>query len=267
MIEREPAFKWVLRRELDRIGQAINDPVLMDIGANVGDYTILMDKHLGDIPHRILAVEPEPHSYDLLCQNLKFHGVDCICDGQAIADRTQQKLFYTAKKSNLCSLIHRLGVNNASITVNCTTIPKMLKEHKLEKVNLIKMDIEGGEVLALRGARDFLAGAKDLSILMEVHPHLYTKDLSLEEELNFLFNSGWHCEYMISAAVPHFLNYNIFCSKWHGFEVKPGWERIVFRNPDQEDVKRYAYWEHDIGIPTWHGTLGKKLIRALLLTK
>ena len=267
MIEREPAFKWVMRQELERLKTTVDNPVLMDIGANTGDYTILMGKYFDGTPHQIIAIEPEPQTYDLLCKSTEFYGINCIYDGHAISDGNQDALFYTSDRNNLCSLIHREEISGDPIGVECHTIPKILKNHDLDKVDFIKMDIEGGEVLALRGAREFLTNGNNPSILMEVHPHLYTEELSLEKELRFLFDEGWHCQWMISSAVPNFISGYRECLPARSYEVKPGWRRIIFYAPEKDIVIRYACRLHEIGIPTWHGTLDGKLIRALLLRK
>jgi FkbM family methyltransferase len=267
VIEREPAFKWVLRQELQELKLNVKNPVLMDIGANVGDYTILMDEYFGETPHQMVAIEPDPNTFELLKSNLDFHEVGCFLDWSAITDNTGTAVFYAAAKNNLSSLIYRNGVAKKRTKVACSTIGDVLKKFELDKVHLIKMDIEGGEVLALRGARDFFENGAAPKILMETHQLQYTKDLSLEEELKFLFSSGWHCRYMVSTALPDFYSGYKECLPARGFEVKPGWKRLVFYAPTDENVIRYACWPDEIGIPTWHGTLSGKLIRALLLWK
>jgi FkbM family methyltransferase len=235
VIEREPAFKWVLRQELQEL------------------------KHI--------AIEPDPTTFQTLKLNMEFNEVSGACSRYAVADVCGEATFYSAAKNNLGSLIERCGFSKTEMTVPCLTIPGVLEDHGLDRVDLIKMDIEGGEVLALRGARDFFENGAAPKILMEIHQLQYTKALSLEEELKFLFSSGWTCHYMISTAVPGFYSGYHECLPVRSFEVKPGWKRIIFYAPSNDNVLRYACWEDKIGVPTWHGTLSGKLIRALLLRK
>jgi FkbM family methyltransferase len=267
MIEREPAFKYLLNDALEKTRVFVENPVLMDIGANIGDYTVMMHKGMEGVPHTLIAVEPDPQMFSVLKSNMELHMINCICDGSAISDFDGGTRFYTAKKNNLGSLIYREGVNTEGPIVDCHTIQLLLHKYDLHNVNLIKMDIEGGEVLALRGGRLSLPYKKNIIILMEVHPHLYDGGLSLEDELKYLFSHGWKCLYGITSAIPeHFKGY-LGTTQIKDFEVKPGWKRQIVRFNTPEDVIRYACHEDEIGIPTWHGTVGKKLMRALWLEK
>jgi FkbM family methyltransferase len=244
MIEREPAFKHLLRDALTYVRGLIDNPVLMDIGANVGDYTLIMHNMMEEIPHKIIAIEPDPTTFFLLQNNMKFHEVGCICDSSAISDRAGESVFFAADKNNLSSLVSRDGIKKSETIVTCSTIEEILKKYNFSRVNLIKMDIEGGEVLALRGARDFLKESSNIKILMEVHPHLYTDELNLANELEFLFTHGWSCPHAITSALPEHIRGYSKGLELASFPVKEGWRRKILRFDDTDDLIQYACWSH-----------------------
>lgn len=262
MIEREPCFKWIIRQELELIKKTIKNPVLLDIGANIGDYVFLMHKIMNGVSHKIVAVEANPEVYKILKENISDSEIKCKILNEAISDVTGEKTFYIADKNNLGSVVYRDGISKKEITIKSKT----LQDLKLEKINFIKMDIEGGEVLALRGARNFLKDQNELKILLEIHPIQYNEELNLKKELEFLFDSGWKCKYMISSAMPYYYSSYMGLRRIWESEIIDGWKRMVFINPDIEAVIFYGC-QGIYGVPNWRGTVSRKLMRGLLLEK
>jgi FkbM family methyltransferase len=123
--------------------------VLFDVGAWVGDTAIKFAK-LIDQNGKIVAFEPTPHSMADLCKNIHDEGLanKVIPVAAGVSDRNGYAWIQLAQHSG-SNCISSTG----SLLVNITTIDDFCNEIKMVP-NLIKMDIEGGEMAALRGAKN-----------------------------------------------------------------------------------------------------------------
>ncbi len=132
--------------------------ILLDIGANVGWYTLLFSK-IAPKDVQILAFEPDPLNYDLLTKNLAINRAERVDASRiALADSegTQKLHRYSNRNLGRHSL---LPINNGpTINVKTKTLDGLLEERNLgERVPcLIKIDVEGYELRVLRGAEKTL---------------------------------------------------------------------------------------------------------------
>jgi len=134
--------------------------VILDIGANIGWYSVVLkDSIKHDIT--IFAFEPEPKNFDLLKQNIecnKMTGIHAI--NKAVAEQSgHATLFlYASKNSGRHSLLDVNPETNMSIEVETVNIENFLKNNNVDfdRIKLIKIDIEGYEGLALKGATTLL---------------------------------------------------------------------------------------------------------------
>lgn len=132
--------------------------VVLDIGAFVGWHTLLAARQVGE-HGKVYAFEPDPHNYELLNENLRLNQVDSrvVRSLRAVSDKTgEQRLFLHGGDQSRRSLIPSGGVDN-STSVTTVVLDEFLNRDL--QVDVIKMDIEGGEVNALRGMRETLARA------------------------------------------------------------------------------------------------------------
>lgn len=140
--------------------------IIFDIGAHIGYFTVLFSKLTGD-EGKIYAFEPDNNNFILLEKNTKKrHNIQIF--RQAIADEIGDLTFYRIKGSTMCHTIIPTD-NTEKITVSATTLDHFIEEQKINNVNVIKIDIEGGEPLAFKGMTRLIK-AKDVSILMEYNP-------------------------------------------------------------------------------------------------
>ncbi len=137
-------------------------PLILDIGANRGDVS---DRYLNLFPEaRIHAFEPFPDIYDLLKQRFEANS-HVHCHALAIADVEGQKEFYVNNNVDTNSLLkpRKTGLssdaqveNNRLIRVPSTTLDKFASENSIKSIDILKMDIQGGELAALKGAQQLL---------------------------------------------------------------------------------------------------------------
>src|SRR4030065_750731 len=144
--------------------------VVVDIGANIGYYTLLAAHLVGD-EGKVFAFEPDPYNYNLLCKNIEVNGYrNVIPVRKAVFSKSgETKLFLD--KSNLGG--HSLSEANvdkgASITVEVTSLDDYFKNKDCE-IDVIKMDVQGSEMDVLEGMTNTINRNDDLKIITEFWP-------------------------------------------------------------------------------------------------
>ncbi len=120
--------------------------VFVDAGANVGYYTLLACK--SGVP--VVAVEAHPQTFECLERHVRLNGCDqCQIVNRALWDRTGEVLSLEAEAFQYGGA-HLVTGEQTDWRVETITLDDLLKD--VEQVCLIKMDIEGSEGHALRGA-------------------------------------------------------------------------------------------------------------------
>jgi FkbM family methyltransferase len=144
--------------------------VVVDVGANVGYYTLLAAHFVGD-EGKVFAFEPDPYNYDLLCKNIEVNGYrNVISERKAVFSKSgKMKLFLD--KSNLGG--HSLSEANvdksASITVEATSLDDYFKNTDY-KIDIVKMDVQGLEMEVLEGMTNTINQNDNLKIITEFWP-------------------------------------------------------------------------------------------------
>ena len=127
------------------------DAVFLDIGANIGGYTLFAAAHAGPRA-RILAVEPQPEIFERLVYNIRqnpFGNVKAIAC--ALADRDGDvTLFVDADNRGETSMrIVHSDSAAAQMRVPAKTLESLVREEGFTKIDIIKLDVEGAEDLIL----------------------------------------------------------------------------------------------------------------------
>lgn len=122
--------------------------VFWDVGANVGFYSLLASKLVGS--GKVFAFEPVPRNLLYLRKHLVLnHAKNVEVLATAVSDRIGVSSFEIEETG----FMGRLS-GEGNITVPTTTLDSLVEEGKVLPPNYVKMDIEGAELLALRGASD-----------------------------------------------------------------------------------------------------------------
>jgi FkbM family methyltransferase len=128
----------------------MKDPVFIDVGAHLGAYTLAFSK----ISKLVVAVEPNPVNYLILRKNLAINKIkNCMPVKCAISNYVGTAYLYVSEFSDLHSL-HKNRLDKAMyvVPVRTTTLDTLaLRELKLSKIDLVKIDAEGAEVEILEG--------------------------------------------------------------------------------------------------------------------
>jgi FkbM family methyltransferase len=138
--------------------------VFIDVGAYIGPYTILAAKAVG-ATGRVIALEPDPTNRRQLEKNLQLNGIStCTVVPLAVWSCSGRIGWSEAERPDW----HRACEEASSGAIEATTLDDLVADHALDRIDWIKMDIEGGEVEALRGAQRTLARFRP-ALFIEIH--------------------------------------------------------------------------------------------------
>jgi len=139
-----------------------------DIGANAGFFTLLASKLSGEGGH-VVAFDPQPSNLESVREQVEINGLAdrVTIRGEAISDAPGTASFAFGGAGDPAGRLSGTDDRRPeSIEVTCTTMDAMLNE--VRPPNVIKMDIEGAELLAFQGASETLLKYKPL-VILEVH--------------------------------------------------------------------------------------------------
>lgn len=143
---------------------------VIDIGANIGYYTVIAAGRAGP-QGRVIAYEPEEKNFNLLRKNLESNGFFWATPvKEAVSDRAGTRTFYMAlKHTGIHSLVNNRNFSRETEVV-CDTLDHSLEKLGVKKVDVIKMDIEGFEIMALEGMRKTIGQNDKLVMFLEFYP-------------------------------------------------------------------------------------------------
>jgi FkbM family methyltransferase len=171
--------------------------VVVDLGANVGFYTLLAAARVG-AEGQVLAFEPAPENVALLARSLEANGFEQVTlVAKACAEENGRARLFLSRTAKGLHTIGAAGAGWDAIEVETLRLDDFLGDSAAE-VDLLKIDIEGAELRALAGMPQLLASARRLRILTELNPGaLAASGASAEAYLRPLLSYG----FTIRAAV------------------------------------------------------------------
>ncbi|HEY0557506.1 MAG TPA: FkbM family methyltransferase [Thermoanaerobaculia bacterium] len=171
--------------------QAEPGMVIFDVGANIGFYTLLLAKRVGP-SGRVHAFEPDPLSFAILSRRARRPNVEL--NPTAAGDRTGRITLFTHRSNRADNRVHdSLGGETAeSVDVRLTTLDDYCAARGIDRIDAVKMDIQGAEVAALTGFRKELGRLKPRWMLIEFSPeHLRGAGSSPEAFWKILYEVGF----------------------------------------------------------------------------
>jgi len=163
-----------------------DNDILYDVGANYGFYTLLAQEFITN--GEIHAFEPNPKIFKLLRENVRLDIFkNTFLNEVALSNQTGETEFYDSeisRHSGVSSLIKCPYLRKYKvIKVQTTTLDEYILNHK--PATIIKIDVEGGESLVLRGA-SILLKKYNPTIIME-----FFKDDLHKEAVNILLKNDY----------------------------------------------------------------------------
>jgi FkbM family methyltransferase len=166
----EEAFEPEVRQEFERIAsRGVN---VVDIGANIGYYTILASRLAGP-DKRVFSFEPQANMVNKLRRNIEANALRNVeVFSCALADKPGTVAFnLPAEGIEAFGSMHANGRFKVAKTVDVETdrLDDVLERLGNPKIGLVKMDAEGAELLILRGAAKLLSSPDKPDLIFEAN--------------------------------------------------------------------------------------------------
>ncbi|HEY6339555.1 MAG TPA: FkbM family methyltransferase [Candidatus Sulfotelmatobacter sp.] len=167
-------FWQVFARHVYRVNRS--DMVILDVGANIGLFTLYAARHAPAA--KIVAVEPFPSTFERLQQTVRDHGLgdQVTCLNLAVTGDSGTYRMRDVPMPSQQRQVIPPKQDGAGIQVRGVTLTELMQECHLDGIDLLKMDIEGGEYPALLATPVQVLGTIR-RIALEYHGHClpYTK--------------------------------------------------------------------------------------------
>jgi len=165
---------WLLRGKNERHTRKLFKEALrpgmrvLDIGAHIGYFALLAGREVGPTG-KVYAFEPDPGNVRFLRHNIALNGLDEVVTAvpRAVADTSGMRPFFADPKNSVISSLWRQGWADGTTPVECTTVDEYLDG---AAVDVVKLDVEGAEVHALRGMRRTLMESSRPVLIVECNP-------------------------------------------------------------------------------------------------
>lgn len=202
MIAREVFFTGGYAPQETALVRAVLRPgaTFVDVGANWGYFTLLAAHRVG-AGGRVVALEPDPRLFALLQRNVAMNGLGMVDVVRvAAADRAGelQLAGYDAAGGNWGVSSLMADAAGERFSVDAATVDEVLDARGVDSVDLLKMDIEGAEEMALRGMEAGLARGRYRRVLMELHPTLHPRGAAVAADVARLLEAhgyrGWRVD-------------------------------------------------------------------------
>ncbi len=143
--------------------------VACDVGSHLGYMSLVMARQVGP-DGRVFAFEPEPRTRQRLCRTLARNDLpQVLVEAEAVAAAPGQgTLVIPANDAMGCLVDGPIEATVPAARVEVTSLDAWAARRQPPRVDLIKLDIEGGELEALEGARRLLRDQRPI-LLCEVH--------------------------------------------------------------------------------------------------
>ncbi|MFN4133512.1 MAG: FkbM family methyltransferase, partial [Candidatus Hadarchaeales archaeon] len=186
----EPITTKVVKREIKK------GDVVLDIGAHIGYYTLIFAKNVGN-SGKVYAFEPEPHNFQLLLKNVEYNGyTNVVALQKAVSNKTGKIRLYLSDDYSVDHSIFSSSGRGKFIEVDSISLDDYFKN---QKVDFIKMDIQGGEGLAFEGMKSLLNRNRTIKILFEFWPAaLQESGTDHAQLLKWLLKRGFKFMYEIN---------------------------------------------------------------------
>ena len=153
--------------------------VVIDIGANIGRYTVIAAKKVQN-EGKVISIEANPSIFELLRKNIQLNELANVIplNCAVFSEKTKIKFFVNDDLRN-----NQFGTINTDIDnfankglgkhvyVDANTVDSILSENSIEiqEVKWMKIDVEGAELDVIKGSKELISSAQNLRIIVEIH--------------------------------------------------------------------------------------------------
>jgi FkbM family methyltransferase len=181
--------------------------VVIDVGANVGTYTLLALRAVG-ATGTVISYEPTPRAYDILKNNVQVNGFlesgKIDLRQKAVSDAGQRRQsFHVLKNSLTHNSLYDMGAlafgDSEIIEVEVVSLDRDLGPGR--RVDVIKIDAEGAEASIMDGMQQLIENNPQMTIFMEFAPsHLARAKVDVRSFLKKMRDQGFRIREVVEPT-------------------------------------------------------------------
>jgi FkbM family methyltransferase len=175
-----------------RTSRAIKNQVslggcVIDVGAHIGHHSVVMRQSVGD-EGQVLLFEPNPCLADYLRKTIDYNGWENVVLFEiALTDIESMETLVVPDQKNTGKSSLQTHIENRkkeNVIVRTGKLTKILDNEGIDMVNLLKIDIEGGEIGVIRDLYNNRGICKIQTMILELHNSKLT-----ESELRYIYDT------------------------------------------------------------------------------
>lgn len=164
---------------------------MVDVGANIGIYSLFAARLVGE-KGLVLAIEPSSREYKRFLQQIRRNKLRNI--------RVRKLALFNKSADTILSVADERHAGHNTLStfaydevkllkkekISCDTLDNLIKEEKIRKIDVIKIDVEGSELFTLYGAKKTIVKNKPVIILEISNRNLEKSGVNPDKLLSFL---------------------------------------------------------------------------------
>jgi FkbM family methyltransferase len=194
----QDSFQYIDKRDLNHLKESVT---IIDAGANIGCSALYF---LINFPiAQVICIEPEDSNYDLLIKNLEINGLTSrvITLQKAVWNELMELELMQRDWSHDGFHVMQKPTSDEIIAKTSTiTIPQIINDYKLSKIDILKMDIEGAEKKIFED-KSYLELFINLTkfIIVEVHEEFISESFVIKVLNRYSFKVKKNGEYLVAS--------------------------------------------------------------------
>ncbi len=168
---------------LQMVNELRPNDIFYDIGSSVGLVSINAAKKLTN--GKVYSFEPDPENILRLTENYKVNNLkNFSIQKMAVGDQYGKMKLYTSGSNGYSPSLQKVNGIENYIEVEVQSIDDLIDSNAIEKPNVIKIDIEGAEMIAIKGMKRLLESDKrPRTLFVELHPDFLPSFSTTTEEI------------------------------------------------------------------------------------
>ena len=168
------------------------DNVVLDIGANIGYYSVIMSKLVGD-NGKVLSFEPTLHYRKVLKKNIITNMLTNIKIYKfGLSDKKQDLEISIGPSSATLHEPKETITNKKREMINLQSLDECINQLHIDRIDFIKIDVDGHEPAFLKGAMKSIKKYNPIILLEVNHLNYIESNVSAWDFYDYLINEGFY---------------------------------------------------------------------------
>ncbi|NNC82379.1 MAG: FkbM family methyltransferase [Flavobacteriales bacterium] len=168
------------------IALAKKDMTFVDVGTNIGAYTLNLAPHV----KQCISFEPNPRTLKYLYKNVELNGYKNVTVVPKGLSDLEEELDIHIQSLGSSSFNKHQHLGDSE-RVSLTTLDLHCERHQVERVDILKIDVEGHEMKVLLGAKETLKRNPKMAVVLELDHNTSISGHTKKDYLDFMASEGF----------------------------------------------------------------------------